>query len=148
MGTDTGDPMAVWMRRLEYNQIEIDNFLAGNEVDWRDWIYQDAALRQDYTVSISGKKDDMSYYSSLNYLKNESNIIGGGYSAIRARVNLENKVAGFLSYGINTQFTARDEGYIGRDNSYTTLSPLEAYTRKTELHLNISLMTTTMLRTR
>ena len=56
MGTDTGDPMAVWMRRLEYNQIEIDNFLAGNEVDWRDWIYQDAALRQDYTVSISGKK--------------------------------------------------------------------------------------------
>ena len=123
MGTDTGDPMAVWMRRLEYNQIEIDNFLAGNEVDWRDWIYQDAALRQDYTVSISGKKDDMSYYSSLNYLKNESNIIGGGYSAIRARVNLENKVAGFLSYGINTQFTARDEGYIGRDNSYTTLSP-------------------------
>lgn len=123
MGTDTGDPMAVWMRRLEYNQIEIDNFLAGNEVDWKDWIYQNAALRQDYTVSISGKKDDMSYYSSLNYLKNESNIIGGGYSAIRARVNLENKVAGFLSYGINTQFTARDEGYIGRDNSYTTLSP-------------------------
>lgn len=123
MGTDTGDPMAVWMTRLEYNQIEIDNFLAGNEVDWRDWIYQNAALRQDYTVSISGKKDDMSYYSSLNYLKNESNIIGGGFSAIRARVNLENKVAGFLTYGINTQFTARDEGYTGRDNSYTTLSP-------------------------
>ena len=121
MGTDTGDPMAVWMRRLEFNQVEIDNFLAGNEVDWKDLIYQNAALRQDYTVSISGKKDDMSYYSSLNYLKNENNLIGGGFSAIRARVNLENKVGGFLTYGINTQFTARDEGYISRDNYYTTL---------------------------
>lgn len=123
MNGKTGDPMAVWMNRLEMNQVEIDNFLAGKEVDWKDWIYQNAALRQDYTVSISGKKDDMSYYSSLNYLKNENNIIGGGFSAIRARVNLENKVAGFLTYGVNTQFTARDEGYIGRDNSYTSLSP-------------------------
>ena len=123
MGSATGDPMAEWLNRLEFNQIEIDNFLAGNEVDWEDMIYQKAALRQDYTVSISGKKDDMSYYSSLNYLKNENNVIGGGFSAIRARVNLENKVGGFLTYGVNTQFTARDEGYISRDNNYTTLSP-------------------------
>lgn len=123
MGNDIGDPMSIWMKRLEFNQIEIDNYLAGRCVDWKDWIYQNAALRQDYTISISGKKDDMSYYSSLNYLKNESNIIGGGYSAIRARVNLENKVAGFLTYGVNAQFTVRDEGYIGRDNSYTALSP-------------------------
>ena len=33
------------------------------------------------------------------------------------------KVAGFLTYGLNTQFTVRNEGYIGRDNSYTSLSP-------------------------
>ena len=43
-------------------------------VDWRDVIYQDVALRQDYTVSVAGKKDEMSYYSSINYLKNESNV--------------------------------------------------------------------------
>ena len=36
-----------------------------------DWIYQNAAFRQDYTVSIAGKKEEMSYYSSLNYVKNE-----------------------------------------------------------------------------
>lgn len=119
----TGDPTEVWMQRLEYNDIEIQNYMSGNEVNWKDWIYQNAAFRQDYTVSIAGKKEEMSYYSSLNYVKNESNIKGGGYSAIRARVNVENKVAGFLTYGLNTQFTVRNEGYIGRDNSYTSLSP-------------------------
>lgn len=119
----TGDPTEVWMQRLEYNDIEIQNYMSGNEVNWKDWIYQNAAFRQDYTVSIAGKKEEMSYYSSLNYVKNESNIKGDGYSAIRARVNVENKVAGFLTYGLNTQFTVRNEGYIGRDNSYTSLSP-------------------------
>ena len=85
----TGDPTEVWMQRLEYNDIEIQNYMSGNEVNWKDWIYQNAAFRQDYTVSIAGKKEEMSYYSSLNYVKNESNIKGGGYSAIRARVNVE-----------------------------------------------------------
>ena len=66
----------------------------------------------------------MSYYSSINYLKNESNVRGGGYSAIRARINLENKIQSFLTYGVNAQFTSRDEGYISSSSgNYTTLSP-------------------------
>ena len=120
----SGNPTEVWLNRLEMTGTEIENYMAGKTVDWRDQIYQKAALRQDYTVSISGKKEDMSYYSSLNYLKNESNTRGSGYSAIRARVNLENKVQSFLTYGINTQFTARDEGYIGTTSGYyNALSP-------------------------
>lgn len=124
MDGSSGNPMAVWLGRLEMTDTEIANYLAGNTVDWRDVIYKNAALRQDYTVSVSGKKDEMSYYSSLNYLKNESNVRGGGYSAIRARVNLENKVQKFLTYGLNAQFTARDEGYVGASSgSYSSLSP-------------------------
>lgn len=124
MNGASGNPMSVWMTRLEMTETEIANYLAGNTVDWRDVIYRDVAFRQDYTVGISGKKDEMSYYSSLNYIKNESNTRGGGYSAIRARVNLENKVQSFLTYGLNTQFTARNEGYIGASSgSYSSLSP-------------------------
>ena len=32
--------------------------MSGNEVNWKDWIYQNAAFRQDYTVSIAGKKEE------------------------------------------------------------------------------------------
>ncbi len=71
MGNDKGDPTSIWLTRLEFTNTEVNNYLAGRLVDWRDVIYQDVALRQDYTVSVAGKKDEMSYYSSINYLKNE-----------------------------------------------------------------------------
>lgn len=128
MGSDTGDPTRVWLTRLRMESVEIDNYMAGRTVDWRD-LTQQTALRQDYTLSVSGKKGEMSYYSSINYLKNESNNIGSEYSAIRARVNLQNKVQDFLTYGVNAQFTSRAEGKMAGDDGgpyavwSTTLSP-------------------------
>lgn len=123
MGTDTGNPTEIWLNRLRMTNTEITNYLAGNTVDWKDLTLR-TALRQDYTISIAGKKDEMSYYSSINYLKNESNNKGGSYSAIRARVNLENKVQQFLTYGVNAQFTSRDESNLNNtDNAlYTSWS--------------------------
>jgi hypothetical protein len=98
--------------------------MAGRTVDWEDLTLR-TALRQDYTVSVSGKKDEMSYYSSINYVKNESNNRGGKYSAIRARVNLENKVQKFLTYGVNAQFTSRDESSMkAADRFIQVLVPL------------------------
>lgn len=124
LGNDKGNPTEVWLTRLKMTNTEIGNYMNGQTVDWKDLIYQDMAFRQDYTVSIAGKKDEMSYYSSLNYLNNESNVRGGGYSAIRARVNLENKVQQFITYGVNAQFTSRNEGYVGNDSGYyNALSP-------------------------
>ena len=128
LGTDTGNPTEVWLARLRMTNTEIANYMAGRTVDWEDLTLR-TALRQDYTVSVSGKKDEMSYYSSINYVKNESNNRGGKYSAIRARVNLENKVQKFLTYGVNAQFTSRDESNMyesGRSvySSFSTsLSP-------------------------
>lgn len=52
-------------------------------------------------------------------------------------MNVENKVAGFLTYGLNTQFTVRNEGYIGRDNSYTSLSPFGSVYEEDGVTLNI-----------
>lgn len=77
MGAATGNPQEVWLSRLRMTNTEVENILAGRTVDWRE-LTQQTALRQDYTISISGRKEDMSYYSSINYLKNESNNIGGG----------------------------------------------------------------------
>lgn len=119
----TGDPVDAWFSRLGFAPLERENYKAGRVVDWEDLTYQ-TAFNQDYTVSISGKKDDLSYYTSLNYLKNEGNVRGSGYSAVRARFNLESKANSFLTYGINTQFTSRDEGYVGVGSAgYRTASP-------------------------
>ena len=65
MGSDTGDPTRVWLTRLRLESVEIDNYMAGRTVDWKD-LTQQTALRQDYTLSVSGKKGEMSYYTSIN----------------------------------------------------------------------------------
>ncbi|MCD7936252.1 MAG: SusC/RagA family TonB-linked outer membrane protein [Tannerellaceae bacterium] len=114
----TGDPEQEWLRRLSLSAVETENYLAGKVVDWEDVLYNSTALRQDYTVSISGKKDEVSYYSSVNYLKNENNLKGGGYDAVRARINLESKAFDRIVYGINAQMTSRNEGYVPVSQDY------------------------------
>lgn len=126
MGSNTGNPTEVWLTRLRLTSSEIANYMAGREVDWKDLTMR-TAIRQDYTVSISGRKDDMSYYSSLNYLKNEGNQVGNDYSAIRARVNLQNKVKGIVTYGVNAQFTARDESNLQSGSYLAWSSALSPY---------------------
>lgn len=69
-------------------------------------------FRQDHTVSFSGRKDEVSYYLSANYTDNQGNIVGDDFQVFRVRLNLEAKIAKFLSAGINMQFADRDESQV------------------------------------
>lgn len=106
-----GDPTTVWLQRLNMQPAEIQNYKDGKSTDWQKMVFQ-KALRQDHTVSLSGKTDKVSYYMSLGYLSNEGIIVGDKYSTVRARVNLEGKVSKFLSVGISSQFADRDESQV------------------------------------
>ncbi|EOR94724.1 TonB-dependent receptor [Arcticibacter svalbardensis MN12-7] len=119
----SGDPQDLWLNRLGLVANEKTNVLNGKVVNWYDEIFQ-TGLRQDHTLSMSGKKEEVSYYMSLGYLKNENLIKGGEFSTFRARVNLEGKAAKFLTVGINLQYADRDEGAIEADwSQLTALSP-------------------------
>src|SRR5690606_8778912 len=56
-----GDPVRTWLRRLNMQPVEIDNYMAGNSVDWYNVAFHNG-LRQDHNVSFSGKNDRISYY--------------------------------------------------------------------------------------
>jgi TonB-linked SusC/RagA family outer membrane protein len=105
----TGDPVDIWLNRLRLTTVEIKNYKAGNIVDWEDQMYNRQSKGQDYTVAISGKKNELSYYTSLGYLENEGLAVGEKYKTFRARVNVEAEVAKFLTFGMNMQFADRDE---------------------------------------
>lgn len=110
----SGDPTTVWLQRLGMQPIEIENYKAGRSVDWYSKVFQ-TGLRQDHTVSLSGKKEAVSYFMSLGYLNNEGIITGDKFSTVRGRINLEGQVTKFLSVGINTQFADRDESSVPVD---------------------------------
>jgi len=108
----TGDPVDLWLNRLGLVANEKANYLAGKTEDWYNDIFR-TGFRQDHTVSLGGKKQEVTYYMSLNYQKNQNIIEGGEYSAIRARLNLEGEAAKFLTLGMNVQFADRDEARTG-----------------------------------
>lgn len=109
-----GDPVTVWLQRLNLQPEEIKNYQAGRSIDWYDRIFQ-TGFRQDHTVSLSGRKDDLQYYWSLGYLDNKGVVIGDEFKTFRTRINLEGKVNKFLTVGINAQLANRDESQVPVD---------------------------------
>ena len=107
----TGDPTDIWLDRLGLRPVEIKNYKAGKTIDWYDKMFQ-SGFRQDHTVSLSGRKDEVSYYMSVGYTDNEGVIVGDKFRTIRTRLNLEGRVTKFFTTGINLQFADRDESQV------------------------------------
>ncbi|MEO5782677.1 MAG: SusC/RagA family TonB-linked outer membrane protein, partial [Ginsengibacter sp.] len=107
----SGDSINIWLTRLKLLPIEQQNYKDGKTINWYDMMFH-KGKRQDHTISIGGKKEDISYYMSVGYTKNEGVIVGDKYSTFRTRINLEAKAAKFMNVGINMQFADRDESQV------------------------------------
>ncbi|WP_158872323.1 TonB-dependent receptor [Maribellus comscasis] len=122
-GTST-PPEDIWLGRLQLQQVEVDNYKAGNTLDWGDILFK-TGLRTDNNVSLSGKTDNFSYYTSLGYVSNEGVQIYQKYQNFRARINLDADVTKFLSVGTNIQANESREptGIPGAVSLYDKNSP-------------------------
>ncbi len=107
----TADPVDIWLNRLKMYPVEIANYKAGKQTNWYDMMFR-TAIRQDHTVSISNKNDQVSYYMSANYTNNQGIVAGENFKTVRIRTNLEARAAKFMSVGINAQFADRDESSV------------------------------------
>ena len=112
--SQTADPVTVWLTRLNLQPVEIQNYKKGQSIDWYDMMFRNG-IRQDYNISLSGRKEGINYYWSLGYMNNQGPIKGDEYNVVRSRLNVDAKVTNFLSVGMNTQFSIRDESSIPVD---------------------------------
>ncbi|SKC03117.1 TonB-linked outer membrane protein, SusC/RagA family [Sphingobacterium nematocida] len=97
-----------WLNRLNFFDIESDNYVAGKEVNWLDEVFR-TGTRQDYDLSISGGAEKVKYYWSLGYQSNEGIMLGDDFKAIRTRLNTDFTINKWLSAGVNTQFSDRSQ---------------------------------------
>ena len=111
--------LTTWLGRLDFKTVEIENYLNGVETNWDDIVFQ-TALQQDYTGSISNKKEDLSYYWSLGYADREGIRVGDRFKNFRTRLNLESKVTNFLTIGLTSQFATKDKGAQAADVTQRT----------------------------
>ncbi|MGN6343224.1 MAG: SusC/RagA family TonB-linked outer membrane protein [Ginsengibacter sp.] len=110
----SGDPVSVWLTRLNFQPVEQKNYLAGHAINWYDMMFQNA-LQQNYTLSVSGGTDKFSYYWSGGYLNNKGIVVGDKYNTIQSRLKLDAEITKFLTVGVNTQFADRDESGVPVD---------------------------------
>jgi TonB-dependent starch-binding outer membrane protein SusC len=106
-----GDSIDIWLNRLKLLSVEVGNYKAGKTVNWYDMMFQ-KGLRQDHTLSLSGRKEDVNYYMSVGYTNNQGIIVGDSYKVFRTRLNLEAKAASFATVGVNLQFSDRNESQV------------------------------------
>jgi TonB-linked SusC/RagA family outer membrane protein len=107
----SGDPVNVWLTRLNFQPVEQKNYKAGNVIDWYDMMFQ-KAFQENYTLSVAGGTDKFSYYWSGGYLSNKGIVVGDKYSTIQSRLKLDAQITKFLTVGVNTQFADRDESGV------------------------------------
>ena len=105
-----------WLTRLELKAPEIENYFAGRTTDWTDLVLQ-TGFQQDYSISISNKADNVSYFWSANYADREGFRVGERYTNFGTMLNLESKVTNFLTVGLNSSFNTRDDKRMGGDQS-------------------------------
>ncbi len=95
-------------QRIAYEkEIGIDagkdyGLLSQTNVNWADVVYNDAALLQNYELSVSGATEKTNYYISGAYYDQEGVAIGSNFNRYSLRVNLEQRAAKWLTVGTNT----------------------------------------------
>lgn len=110
----SGDPVDVWLTRLNFQAVEQKNYKQGNVINWYNKMFQNA-FQNNYTLSVSGGTDKFSYYWSGGYLNNKGIVVGDKYNTIQSRLKLDAEITKFLTVGINTQFADRDESGVALD---------------------------------
>ncbi|GAB4420759.1 MAG: TonB-dependent receptor [Bacteroidia bacterium] len=98
-----------------------DPSLLGPGTNWQEEIFQ-RAIMQNHQVSVSGGRDQISYYFSAGYLNQEGMVIGSGFDRYTTRLNVDNRVKKWLKLGISLNMSRTDEQITLNDDAEGVVS--------------------------
>lgn len=96
--------------------------------DWYD-LTMDTAPIYNADISIAGSSDNVSYYNSLNYFKQDGIINSSGIEKFIFRSNLDIKLSDKLKTGFRINYSRinRDNGVVGFGSAFATLPTQPIY---------------------
>jgi len=99
--------------------------LSRTDVNWLDAVFNDAALLQNYELSVSGATEKTNYYFSGGYYNQEGTAVGSGFERYSIRANVEQRAAKWLKIGNNLMMNYQE---IERadEGSPNLLTPISA----------------------
>ncbi|MBJ7880215.1 SusC/RagA family TonB-linked outer membrane protein [Gelidibacter salicanalis] len=81
------------------------------ETDWKDAILRKAALRSEYSLSLSGGGTNTRYFLSANYLNQEGSVKESDFERITTRLNLESSINEWLTVGLNSSLSNSKQNF-------------------------------------
>ena len=101
------------------------NVLAKTDVNWLDEVFSNAALLQNYELSVSGASEKTNYYVSGGYYSQDGTAVGSSFERYSIRANVEQRAAKWLKLGTNTMMNYQTIEKAD-DGEYTLTTPISA----------------------
>ena len=95
--------------------------------NWADEVYRNG-IRQEYTASVSGAQDRMSFYSSLSYLENQGITEKSDHQRLSARLKADYQAKDWLKMGANMSYTKFESNSLGNNGSDGSTANIWAFT--------------------
>ena len=118
-------------RNGKFNPAAKEGYVMGDFLvkadNWAEAAYRQG-VRQEYTVTIAGAEDRISYYSSLSYLSNQGITEKSDYSRLAARLKADYQAKDWLKVGANMSYTKYESNSLGNNGSDSSTGNLWAYT--------------------
>ncbi|WP_066221196.1 SusC/RagA family TonB-linked outer membrane protein [Formosa haliotis] len=79
--------------------------------DWSDELFNNSALRQEYSFNVSGGGDKTNYFMGVDYVDQEGAIKTSNFSRGTVRMNIDSQVLDWLTTGVSVFYSASDQNY-------------------------------------
>ena len=111
-----------------FSPSELASISEGKSYDWQDALLRNA-LMTNHTLSMSGGTEKTSFYSSVNFFRQDGIVINSNYERKAVRLNLTHKATKNLTIGNTFNLARTDENIVPGNIFYSALSasPLEPF---------------------
>ena len=98
----------------------IPNYIAYPNTDWGKTIFENNFAQQ-HNLSLNGGNENTQYLLSAFYINNPGTMANTGSDKYNLRINLQSKVASFLTVGTQTFASNQTYGLASTDNAFNFL---------------------------
>ncbi len=118
-------------RNGKFNPGATEGYVIGDHLvkadDWADEVYR-KGIRQEYTMTIAGAQEKMSFFSSMSYLNNQGITEKSDHERLAARLKADYQATNWLKIGANMSYTKFQFNSLGNNGSDGSTANIWAFT--------------------
>ncbi len=118
-------------RNGKFNPGATEGYVMGDHLvkadDWADEVYR-KGIRQEYTMTIAGAQDKMSFFSSMSYLNNQGITEKSDHERLAARLKADYQATNWLKIGANMSYTKFQFNSLGNNGLDGSTANIWAFT--------------------